>query len=232
MKVSTIPNPVAVTNAHRVSNLHSRQPITTYNPEISVVGTSARHEELSMSSMDETHLGPSQGHLLPLPIRPRRWPYILSIVALSLTVICLGLAFAYSTYSAQEWREAATKSNKDLASMTKQRDGQKAEIEDLKTQLADVTVEYKTANDRIRSLSNEKARTGDEAAYYATLVAMSQNVTEGMDMCIDNLQQLQTYLVNYDSYEAVSLLNYARQINSGCNQARADSEALSRKLAG
>ncbi|TPV49445.1 hypothetical protein FJ661_16045 [Pseudarthrobacter phenanthrenivorans] len=182
--------------------------------------------------MDESYLGPSQGAISPEPKRPLRWPFIVAIVVLFLAAAGLGLAFAYSSYSAQEWREAAKKSDKNLMAMTKQRDDQVAKVEDLKDQLGDMTSEYKTANERVRSLSDEKAQTGDEAAYYATLVAMSQNVTEGMDMCIDNLQQLQTYLVNYDSYEPASLLSYAREINSGCNQARADSEALSRKLAG
>ncbi|UKA73562.1 hypothetical protein [Arthrobacter sp. FW306-06-A] len=116
--------------------------------------------------------------------------------------------------------------------MTKQRDDQKAQAGDLRTQLGKVTDQYKTATDRIRSLSDEKAQTGDEAAHYATLVVMSQNVTAGMDLCIKDLQKLQTYLVDFDSYDSASLLNYARQINSGCNQARADSEALSKKLAG
>lgn len=189
--------------------------------------------------MDESHTGSSHGPLSSEPRRPRRWPLIVSIIALSLAAVGLGGAFAYSTYSAQEWRDAAASSDKALTTMTKQRDEQRVQIDDLKSQVTDlrsqlgnVTAEYNTAAGRIRSLSDEKAQTGDEAAYYATLVAMSQNVTEGMDLCIDNLQQLQTYLVNFDSYDSTALINYAREINSGCNQAKADSDALSRKLAG
>lgn len=189
--------------------------------------------------MGESHPDTSHSPLSSEPRRPLRWPFIVSIVVLFLVAAGLGAAFAYSTYSAQEWRGAAARSDKALATMTKQRDEQSAQIDDLKSevtdlrnQLGDVTADYNTATGRIRSLSDEKAQTGDEAAYYATLVAMSQNVTEGMDLCIDNLQQLQTYLVNFDSYDSTALINYAREINSGCNQAKADSEALSRKLAG
>lgn len=189
--------------------------------------------------MDEASLGARQGAVSSEPRQRRRWPFVVSTVVLFLAAAGLGGAFTYSTYSAQEWREAAARSDKALVAMTKQRDEQKVQIDELKSQAGDlrsqvgnVTAEYETATGRIRSLSDEKAQTGDQAAYYATLVAMSQNVTEGMDVCIDNLQQLQTYLVNFDSYDATALINYAREINTGCDQARADSEALSRKLAG
>lgn len=189
--------------------------------------------------MDEFHPGTSHSPLSSEPKRPLRWPFIVSIVVLFLAAAGLGAAFAYSSYSAQAWRDSAASSEKSLATMTKQRDQQRVQIEDLKSDVSDlgnqldnVTAEYNTATGRIRSLSDEKAQTGDEAAYYATLVAMSQNVTEGMDLCIDNLQQLQTYLVNFDSYDSTAVIDYAREINSGCNQAKADSEALSRKLTG
>ena len=130
--------------------------------------------------------------------------------------------------------------------MTKQRDSFKSDAEDLQNRLdavnseltetqnklAGVTTDYNTATDRVRSLADEKAQAGDEAAYMTTLVAMSQGVTEEMDACISDLQKLQTYLVDFSSYAPDALIDYARQINDGCNKARADSDALSKKLAG
>lgn len=175
------------------------------------------------------------------------------IVALSLVAAALGAGFAYSTYSAQEWRSAANKTSDDLArtsdelaAMTNQRDDLKIDAQELQnrldavnSQLADtqkqldgVTSDYNTATDRVRSLADEKAQVGDDAAYLATLVAMSQGVTEEMDGCIGNLQKLQTYLVDVSSYDSEALIAYATEINAGCNQARADSVALSKKLAG
>jgi septal ring factor EnvC (AmiA/AmiB activator) len=176
-----------------------------------------------------------------------------TIVVLALVAAGLGMGFAYSTYSAQEWRSAANKTSDDLArtsddlaGMTKQRDGFKSDaqdlqtrLDDLNTQLADVqkkldgvTTDYNTATDRVRSLADEKAQAGDEAAYRGTLLTMSQDVTQEMNGCIGNLQKLQTYLVDFSSYDSKSLIAYATDINVGCNKARTNSEELSKKLAG
>jgi chromosome segregation ATPase len=153
-------------------------------------------------------------------------------VVLFLSAAALGAAFLYSTNSAQEWRNSANASEEKVASMTRQRDDLKVQVGGLQTQLTDMTTQYNAATDRIRSLSNEKAQVGDKNASLATLVVMSQNVTKKMDSCIKDLQELQTYLVNSASYDTASLVNYGRQINTGCNNARADSDALSKKLAG
>lgn len=196
--------------------------------------------------MDESHLL-AGGGLAPRPYRAaRRWPFVVAIVVLSLMVAGLGAGFAYSTYSAQEWRSSANETSDDLAAMTKQKDGFKSDAEDAQARLdavnseladtqqklAGVTTDYNTATNRVRSLADEKAQVSDDAAMMATLVAMSQGVTEEMDTCISDLQKLQKYLVDFSSYDAQALITYARQINDGCNKARADSEALSKKLAG
>lgn len=185
--------------------------------------------------------------MAPRPYRAaRRWPFVVTIVVLSLMAAGLGAGFAYSTYSAQEWRSSANKTSDDLAAMTKQRDNFKSDAQDLQRRLdavnseladtqeklAGVTTDYNTATDRVRSLADEKAQVSDDAALMATLVTMSQGVTAEMDTCIGDLQKLQTYLVDFSSYDSEALITYARQINDGCNKARADSDALSKKLAG
>lgn len=149
----------------------------------------------------------------------------------------MGAGFAYSHHAAQEWRSSADQLSRDLATMTKQRDSLVTESQDLRNslgdaqnQLASMTTKYNTAADRIRSLSDEKAQVGDEAASLATLVVMSQKVGQEMDTCISDLQDLQTYLVDYTSYEAASLINYVREVNTNCDQARAGSEALTEAL--
>lgn len=204
-------------------------------------------------SRELEELYPNASWAPPLYRAPRRWPFIVAIVVLALVAAGLGAAFAYSTYSAQEWRSTANKTSddlaktsNDLASMTKQRDSFKSNAQDLQNQLDDansqltetqqklagVTTDYNTASDRVRSLADEKAQAGDAAAYMQTLVSMSQGVTSEMDTCISDLQKLQTYLVDFSSYDPDALISYARQVNDGCNKARADSEALSKKLAG
>ncbi|MGY4542828.1 chorismate mutase [Arthrobacter sp. UYNi723] len=176
---------------------------------------------------------PTSDLTAPSPRKPiKRWPFVVSIIALSVIAAGLAAGLAYSTNSAQEWRNSAQESDAKLVSMTTQRNDLSKQAADLRSQLGDMTAQYNTASDRIRSLSNEKAQTGDEAAYYATILVLSRSVTSGMDACIRDLQTLQTYLVKYASYDPVALGDYARQINTGCNQARSASDDLSRKLAG
>jgi len=174
--------------------------------------------------------------------RGRRWPFVLTIVVLSMLAAGMGTGFAYSNSSAQAWRESSTQAASDLAStrqglasVTQERDqllGVRDELTRNQSSLADMTSKYNAASDRIRSLSNEKAQVGDQAALMAGFVATSHQVTQEMDQCISALQTLEGYLVNARSYDSVSLGNYTQGINKGCNQARADSDALSKKLAG
>lgn len=163
--------------------------------------------------------------------RVRWWPFVLSVVVLCLIAAGLGAGFAYSTNSAQEWRTSANRSSQDLATMTKQRDDLNVQAGDLQTKLSDMTTQFNTATDRIRSLSNEKAQVGDQAASLATLVATSQQVTKEMDLCISDQRNFTSYLANHSS-DYTSIMNSARQADTDCNRARADSSALSSKLGG
>lgn len=181
--------------------------------------------------MDELHelsILPASDFRRPIRI----WPFIVLIVALVLTAAALAVGFSYSNNSAQEWRNTATKSAQDLAAMTKDRDDIQAQAADLQAKLGDMTNQYNTASDRIRSLSNEKAQAGDQAAVFATFLAMSQKVTQEMDTCIRDQQIFTSYLANYRPGDYAAALSSARQADSDCNKARADSDALSKELTG
>lgn len=171
--------------------------------------------------------------------RVKRWPLITLSIFLLFVAAILGYGYVYSTNSAQEWRTAQNVSASHLKTMTSERDGLtlkvselQSESTDLRTKLDQTTTDLNTATDRIRSLSDEKAQVGDSAAFLTEVLIMSQSVTAQMDMCIGDLQKLQIYLVDFQSYDAESLLKYAGGINDGCDKARDDSAALSRKLGG
>ena len=175
----------------------------------------------------------------PLPQRPRRWPYITAIVVLALGVVVFGSGYAYSTNSANQWRATADKTSLDLSSMTAERDGLSEKITSLNSQLSttnsklnDTTSQLNDANGRIRSLANEKAQLGDNTAFLTELVAASQKVSTEMSTCIRDLQKLQTYLVNSNLYDQASLISVARGVNSECNTARSDSDALTKTIQG
>lgn len=182
----------------------------------------------------------------PVGRRPRKWPYVVAIVVLAVGVLGLGAGYAYSTNSAEQWRATADRTSQDLASMTAERDDLSEKNSSLTTQLSDTTSklndttsQLNDANSRIRSLANEKAQIGDEAALLAVdaailaeLVAASQNVSAQMSTCISNLQTLQTYLVDYRSYDQAALISFIRGINSQCDTARANSDSLTQKIQG
>ena len=54
--------------------------------------------------------------------------------------------------------------------------------------------------------------------------------TTELDTCVDRLQQLQVYLVDFESYDLEQLMSFARETNDGCNDAQADNAALAAAL--
>lgn len=61
-------------------------------------------------------------------------------------------------------------------------------------------------------------------------MVLSQRVTTELDACVTQLQQLQVYLVDFQSYDVDSLISYARGVNEGCNLAKSDNADLAEKL--
>ena len=180
------------------------------------------------------------------PRRTRRWPYLLAVGVLSAAVLALAAGYAYSTDSAERWRTQDSKDSASLATMTAQRDSLSAkaatlgsQLSDANSRLSDTTTQLNSANDRIRTLANDKAQLGDNAALQAQaeaqlaqLVGASQKVSSDLTACIGSLQNLQHYLVNSTAYDQASLLAYAQGINSQCDNARSESDALTKTIQG
>lgn len=174
----------------------------------------------------------------PASRRPRRaWPRTLLLVFLVLALVGVSTALAYSVRSAGAWRDDANLKAADLVSVRKQRDDLSAQLKSTqttlastRTQLADTTAKFNAASDRIRSLANEKAQVGDQAALLAEAVALSQRVSTELDTCVTQLQRLQGYLVDFQSYDLEALIAYARGVNDGCDRAKSDNAALAAKL--
>jgi len=171
--------------------------------------------------------------------RTRRWPYIATIVVLAAGLLALGAGYAYSTNSAEQWRTTSEKTSRDLASMTADRDSltQKnttltSQLGDTTNKLGDTTTQLNTANDRIRSLANEKAQVGDNVAMLAQLVAASQTVSGEMATCIHEHQNYETYLDGPRPYDQVSVQSRLQSLNSVCAVAYKDSDSLTRTIQG
>lgn len=193
-------------------------------PMMLAAGEDAEHwkaHQVLPSSEDSRH---------PTSRGPQRWPYVVAIVVLAAGALGLGAGYAYSNRSADQWRSTADNTSRDLAAMVAERDDLVKENAVLSSQINDTTTQLTAANARIRSLANEKAQLGDNAAFLAELVVMSHNVSSEMSACISDLQRLQTYLVDAASYDAASLIAVVRDVNTQCNAARSDSDALTRKI--
>lgn len=198
-------------------------------------------QRLVVNPPDET-TGPEVDATVPVTARSRRGLRVV-IVLLSLALFVTAGGLAYISHVAQSWRDTADRTTKVLNSTRQQRDDLGTQLAATQTQLAttrsqlattqadlattqkdlgDLTTGYNTATDRIRSLADEKAQIGDQAAFLAETVALSDTVTQELDGCVSNLQKqkLQSYLIDFQSYDQVELMQYITDINDGCNKAR------------
>jgi septal ring factor EnvC (AmiA/AmiB activator) len=182
--------------------------------------------------------GASEPQAQPSRSKSRRGLWA-AIIALSVVALAAGSGFAYSSNSARTWHDTSTRTATELGTTQRQRDELKTQLASTQSQLdgtkrdlGDLTGKYKEATDRIRALANEKAQVGDKAAYLDETVAISNLVTKELGGCVDNLQTLQGYLVNFQNYDSTQLINYATDINNACNQARSDNAILAKRLAG
>lgn len=167
----------------------------------------------------------------------RRWPLRVGIGVLVVALVVTGTGYYLSYRSAQDWSSTARQRAADLASTVRQRDAlatqltaAQDELNTTKSTLADTTTKYNQATDRIRSLANEKAQVGDQAALLAEAVALSSHVSTELNACVNNLQRLELLLVNFQSYDIDVVISLTEQINAGCNQAKSDNAALAQKL--
>ena len=192
-----------------------------------------------------------------VPTRSRRGLRVV-IVFLSLALAVAAGGFAYSTHLAQSWRDTADRTTSVLNSTRQQRDDLSTQLAATQVQLAttrsqlavsqrdlattekdlaraqkdlgDVTTGYNTATDRIRSLADEKAQIGDAAAFLAETVSLSDTVTQELDSCVSDLQKLQSYLIDFMSYDETQLMQFITDINDGCDKARSDNAVLADRL--
>jgi hypothetical protein len=172
-------------------------------------------------------------------LRPRRWPYVASIVILAAGLLTVGAGYVYTTNSAEQWRTTSDKTARDLSSMTAERDDLKqknttlaSELGDTTKKLNDTTTQLNSANDRIRSLANEKAQIGDTAAVLTSLVANSQKVANETAECIHQHQDLETLLGGPRPYDHGAWLTLYTSVDSVCDVAWKDANSLTSAIQG
>jgi Skp family chaperone for outer membrane proteins len=176
------------------------------------------------------------------PARQRNRTRIAVVVTTCLAVLALGAgsaAYVYSNNSAREWRATAEQLSAELGDMTAQRqqvqgllDASQTALAATKASLEKVTEEYNDASERIRDLADEKAQAADTVGVLGSAVERSRNVALRLDQCVAGLQELQDYLIDIDSYDITVVLGVAEEINDGCDEAQAASDAFVNWLEG
>lgn len=165
--------------------------------------------------------------------RPRqrgRRALIAAVVVLLLGLVVATVLIVNNARSAEAWRAVAEDRQTALSNLTAQHEAAVADLEDANAGLAAMTGKYNDATARIRALADEKAQVGDQAAWLKEVASLSQLVTTELDGCVDNLQTLQFYLLDYESYDLTALGDYAQEVNDRCNQAQTDNAALAALL--
>lgn len=177
------------------------------------------------------------------PVRPRRdRTRVALIFTTCLLVLALGAgsaAYVYTNNSAREWKATAERLSSELTTAARLRDEAQANLDrsqaalaTTKAALEDVTKQYNAAADRVRTLADEKAQSEDDVGVLGTVVQRSRNVSVQLDQCVAGLQELQQYLVGIDGYDRTEVLRVAGQVNQGCDEAQAASDAFVQWLEG
>lgn len=163
--------------------------------------------------------------------RKRRFTEV-ALLPLSISLILALGGLTYTTYAGVGWKSRTANLRTVLNSVTAERDQLINENTAVRSQFEATATELSDANDRIRALANEKAQVGDEAAVLSLVLKRSAILTQHVEVCIADLQNLQVYLVNHDFYASEDLLTIVRNVNSQCDRVRAANAALAESLAG
>jgi len=181
-----------------------------------------------LPNRDSGHAAGSNGALTT----KRRWLWPALSAVLALVAAALAASLVYTNNSAEAWQTQAQQRAEALVARTAERDAKSAELKTVTTKLGTTTEKYNQAAARIRALADEKAQVGDRAAVLAEVTAQSKTVTTELDACVEQLQQLQGYLINYDLYDPDAVVSVVQQVNDGCNSAQDDNAALVELIAG
>jgi hypothetical protein len=177
-----------------------------------------------------------------VPARSRRGLRAV-IIVLSLALVGSGAGLAYSLNSARTWHDIAVSRATELGAAQRQSDGVKAQLVSTQNQLAaakqeltDLTDQSNGATDNgatdpVPPLAAGPAQVGDQAAYLAETVALSDRVTQELGTCVTEVQTFSSYLIKFQGQDLTNLLNFSRQVDADCTLAKTDNATLAQRLA-
>jgi septal ring factor EnvC (AmiA/AmiB activator) len=160
------------------------------------------------------------------------------VVVLSLALVGLGAGLANSVHSARVWQDTALRRTTELSAAQRQRDDLKAQLASMQSQLeatrqqlTDLTDQSNGAASQPPSLAGRPVQAGDQAAYLAEMVALSDRMTQDLDICVTEVQSLSSYLLQYQGRDMTNLLDFSRRVGTDCKVAKSDNATLAQRLA-
>lgn len=181
------------------------------------------------------HRHDEHAHVAPPARRRRRgWGLatlaVLLVAAAALATVLWLRVVSWQDYAARvedQGRDVGT----ELATLRAQHEGTLGELAAVSDQLA-------TAQERIVQLADEKAQVGDDREvqrqlvdYQARISQAAANVASALSTCIDAQNQLITYLEDAESYDPADLERFKGDVQGVCAAATDANTELQRQLA-
>jgi hypothetical protein len=171
------------------------------------------------------------------PSRRSPWLIVLSV----LLVIALGAASALAVYlwrTTDEWRAEAERVTTIANGLAAERDTVTAELTQSQRDLEATDQQLREVQDRLLSLANEQAQTGDELEFTRLLAQDVATVGDQLEQCVDGQIQFQDELIvvlqDIEQFDvaavAESARDFADEVNAFCDAAVRASDALQEQL--
>lgn len=169
----------------------------------------------------------------------RRSPWwTVAVVVLALALGAVSVLAGYLWQTTDEWRAEAERVRTVANEMSDERDTLAADLNQAERDLEATDQQLREVQDRLLSLANERAQTGDELEFTRLLAQDVATVAAQLEQCVEGQTQFQnellTVLNDIDRYDvaavAESAQDFADEVNTFCTAAVEASDALQKEL--
>ncbi|HEX6196517.1 MAG TPA: hypothetical protein VFZ37_11425 [Jiangellaceae bacterium] len=169
----------------------------------------------------------------------RRNPWWIALtVLLVLALGACGALAAYLWQTTDEWRAEAERVTAIANELTVERDALAADLSQAERDLEATDQQLREVQDRLLSLADERARTGDQLEFTRLLAQDVATVAGQLEQCVQGQTQFQdellTVLGDIEQYDveavAESAQEFADEVNAFCDAAVQASDALQEEL--
>lgn len=170
--------------------------------------------------------------------RQRRPWWTVLVVALVLALGTVGALAAYLWQTTDEWRAEAERVRTIANDLSGERDTLAADLAQAQRDLEATDQQLREVQDRLLSLANEQAQTGDKLEFTRLLAQDVATVAAQLEQCVEGQTQFQNELLtvfdNIEQYDvaavAESAQDFADEVNTFCTAAVQASDELQEEL--